>query len=205
VGLGRAPRGGYDLFSRPPLLPGERSYSTYHERPGGVWPLSVTWMRRHRHSDPYLCTREQMMRRTVAISKWTYPTGRLRGKVDHRANDDRSNDSTSKHQPPSDVLFDTTKRNRDNITKRNTKRSPHLPLHNQGATNRSRGAFRGVDRGSCRFRADSKTKEEAGDEKLGPGVGESFPYRGKSGNDAGQEDTPTTANQSVDGVREPTR
>ena len=134
------------------------------------------------------------MSERVAICLGTYPTRGLWGEVYHSTNDDGSNDGTAQHQPPSKVVFNSTKRDGDDITKGNTKRSPHLPLHDQGTTNRGRGAFRGVDRGSGRFGTDSKTEDETGNEKLRPGIGKSFPYRGEACDNARPKYTSATAN-----------
>jgi hypothetical protein len=70
-----------------------------------------------------------MMNERVIICARAYPTRRLWGGVDHRTNDDWSNNSAPQHQPPSEVVLDSTKRDGDNITERYAKCSPHLPLH----------------------------------------------------------------------------
>ena len=116
-----------------------------------------------------------MISERVAFCVQTYPTGRLWSEVYHRTDDDGSNNGAPQHQTPSKVVFDSTKRDRDNITERDAKRGPHLPLHDQGTTNRGRGTLCGIDRGGCRFGTDSKTEDETGNEKLGPGIGKSFP------------------------------
>jgi len=49
-----------------------------------------------------------------------------------------------------------------------------------------------------------RDQERNGRRKVAAGVGEGFPYRGDSGNDARPKDSSTTANQSVDRFGEPT-
>ena len=114
--------------------------------------------------------------RSAAIDKQAYPTRGLRSEVDHCTNYDGGDGGASEHQSPSDVVFDAAKSNGNNITQRDAKRSPHLPLHDQGAANRSGGTLRRVDWGCGGFRTDTETKEETSDEELGPRVGERFPY-----------------------------
>ena len=145
------------------------------------------------------------MREAGATDICTYPTRGLRGKIDHGTNDDRSNDGTPQHQSPSNIVIDSAKRDGDNITEGDTKCGPHLPLHDKGTANRCRGALSSINWRGCGFRADSEAKYEAGNEKLGPGIGEGFPYRSKTGDDTRPKDTPTTTNQPVNWARKPTR
>ena len=135
-----------------------------------------------------------MVSERVGTRKQTYPTRGLGGEVDHRTDDYWSNNGAPQHQPPREVVLDSAKRDRDNITECDTKRSPHLPLHDQSTADRGRGAFRSVDGSGSGFWADSKTEDKTGDEELWPGISKRFPYRGKTSDDARPKDTPAATN-----------
>ena len=145
------------------------------------------------------------MRVVIVVVICTHPTRGLRGGVDHSTNDDRGDHGAPEHQPPSEIVLDSAKRDRHDIAECDAECGPYLPLHDQGATNRGRGAFCSIDRGGCGFRTDPKTKNETSKEELGPRIGKSFPYRGKTSNDARPKDASTTTNNSVDWVSEPAR
>ena len=146
-----------------------------------------------------------MIRGAITIRMYAHPTRGLRGDIDHSTNDDGSDYGTPQHQPPRDIVPDSAKYDRDDITEGNSKRSPHLPLHDKGTANRGGGAFCSIYRGSCGFGTDPETKKETGDKKLGPGIGKSFPYRGEASDDARPKYTPTTANDPIDWVCKPAR
>jgi len=145
------------------------------------------------------------MREAIVVGICAYPTRGLWRNVDHSTNNDRGDHGTPEHQPPSDIVLNSAKRDGHNIAKCDAKCGPYLPLHDQGATNRGGGAFCSIDGGSCGFRADPKTKKETSNEELGPRIGKSFPYRGEAGDDARPKDAPTTTNKSVYRISEPAR
>jgi hypothetical protein len=59
-------------------------------------------------------------------------------------------------------VFDIVKRKIGDETQHDTKRSPHLPHHDEGTANRGRRALGGIDGDGGRLGADTETKDESG-------------------------------------------
>lgn len=98
----------------------------------------------------------------------TYPTRRLWGKVNHGANDDRCNNGAAQHQPPGNIRGNVGENDGDDIAECDTEGGPHLPLHDQSSTDGCRSTLGSVNRGSSRFRTNTKTEEKTSNEKLRP-------------------------------------
>ena len=78
-----------------------------------------------------------------------------------------------------------------------------LPLHHESASNWSRCALSTVDRSGARLCANTKTKDEAGREEIGPGISDTFPHRSHGGDQAGDPDGTTATDEAVDWFSEP--
>jgi hypothetical protein len=90
-----------------------------------------------------------------------------------------------------------------NISQHDAESSPRLPHHDKRATNGGRCTLGGVDGDSGRFGANAEAEEEAGDEEVGPGVGDTLPNAGGPGEKGGNEYSTTAAKVLVHRLRNP--
>ena len=84
------------------------------------------------------------------------------------------------------------------VAKHDTEGGPHLPHHDESATNDWRGALSSVDGDGRRLGADTETEEEARDEEVPPGVGHALPDASREREEGTNEDGATTAEPPVE-------
>lgn len=128
------------------------------------------------------------------------PSRRFGAKVDLDHDYKRRNTGASQHPSPLGVLaqeIEVLERDRDDKSKHDTKGRPHLPHHSKGATDRLRRRFGGVHWSCTRFRSDSETERETGNQQVIPGVGGGHPEAGHEGDEARDEDGSSAAEQFV--------
>lgn len=87
--------------------------------------------------------------------------------------------------------------------KEDTKRGPQLPGHHQRAANNSGRILCAEDGDSGCLQAHAKSKQQTGDEELGPVLGDRRPDGREHTENGGDEDDGTTTPETVQRVREP--
>jgi hypothetical protein len=92
------------------------------------------------------------------------PTRGFRAKVYLCTDDDGSDDGRSEHETPTEVLTDVNECCVHDVSEHDSEGSPHLPHHDEGATDGSGGTFGRVDWDSGGFGTDSETEDETGNE-----------------------------------------
>jgi hypothetical protein len=84
-----------------------------------------------------------------------------------------------------------------------TKGGPHLPLHDESASELGRRTLGGKHGRRGRLGPDAQTENEARDKHVPPRVGEGLPETSRGRDDAGHEDGPPAAKHLVHGIRQP--
>ena len=90
-------------------------------------------------------------------------------------------------------------------TEEDAKGRPHLPAHDETATDAGWTHLSREDRHSDFLEPHANTEEETTDDELRPALREARPKRRKQREDSRDEDGPLAANQVVDRIRDPSR
>ena len=88
-------------------------------------------------------------------------------------------------------------------TEENAEGDPHLPTHNETASNRSRGVFSSKNRDRGCFGPHTDPEQKTADEKLLPGLAESGTDDGEKTEDGAEEDSTTTSEVEVERIGKP--
>lgn len=84
-----------------------------------------------------------------------------------------------------------------------TKRSPHLPRHDQATTDYCRRVLSRVDRHRHLLQAHADTEQDTADGEFPPGLRGSAADGSEEGEDGADKDGSASAAEIVDGVRDP--
>lgn len=88
-------------------------------------------------------------------------------------------------------------------TQPDSKRSPHLPTHDQTASNCSRGVLRAEDRDDRAFATHANAQQQSGNEQLLPRLRNSRSDGTEETEDRRREDGPATTKIVVERIRDP--
>ena len=130
------------------------------------------------------------------------PTRRLWAQED-KGNDDQCRQHGRRHhQTPIQTLHVGTrlhvvKDQVSNVAKHDAKCCPHLPLHDQRASNPRRSGFGGVNGDRCGLGPNAQTKSKTGDEHVPPCVGKRLPKTSQGRKGACNEDGASSAKQVI--------
>ena len=129
------------------------------------------------------------------------PTRRLGAEVDETKERHGRDEGSTQHQTPVvDVVVDSEV---DGGSEHDTKGRPHLPGHDEGTADSSRGVLGSVDRNSGSLDTHTNTHEKTASKLLLPGLAEGRTDDRPETEVGREEDDTTTTEPVVNGIREP--